>query len=149
MVELRDHMEVISLLGLISHLLIVATLVVLSSCDFMTHTRCEDKLQHEQPSPDGKFVAVINSRHCANDTGLYTWVGLKDSDSESPEIITVLTIRGIHEIAAVWKSPTQLDIDLPQNLNQDVLTQKESWQTVTITHSLKHDGTREPPRKEG
>lgn len=118
-----------------SSLLLIA---LLAGCDFMTHTRCDDKVLSKETSPDRKFVAITYARHCANSTGLYTWVGLEEAslpNQTNSETEAVLTIEGVHDIKAVWQNPRSLEIVSTGVLDgKKVLTQKDSWRTVTISY---------------
>ena len=110
----------------------------LGACDFMKHTRCDDKVLGQQRSPDGKIVAITYARSCANNTGLYTWVGLEDSSTSNqpnPEIEPVLTLKGTPEITVVWQSSGSLEIRSPGLQDpKGVLTREDSWRTVTISY---------------
>ena len=72
----------------------------LSACNFMSHTHCDDGVLGQQRSRDGKIVAITYARSCANNTALYTWVGLQDTSTSSlpnAEIEPVLTMNQGYE----------------------------------------------------
>ena len=111
---------------------------VLCACDFMSHTRCDDKILSQEKSPDGKYMAILYHRSCANQTGLYTCVSLQETAGSSlstGETQPVLTIRGFYEISGVWIGPNHLEIRSEGLQNQKaVLSQESSWKTVSISY---------------
>ena len=110
----------------------------LSACNFMSHTHCDDRVLGQQRSPDGKIVAITYARSCANNTALYTWVGLENTSTSSlpsAEIEVVLTMKGTHEITVVWQSSESLEIQSPGFQDpKAVPTREGSWRTVTISY---------------
>lgn len=111
---------------------------VLGACDFMSHARCEDRILSQEKSPDGKYIAILYQRSCANQTGLYTCVSLQEtarSGLSTGEIQPVLTIRGFHEIDGVWIGPNHLEIKSEGLENEKaVVSQESSWKTVGISY---------------
>lgn len=104
----------------------------------MSHTRCDDNILSKEKSPDGRFVAITYTRRCANNTGLYTCVDLAEDPGTAPvtgEVEPVLTISGIHDIKTVWKSPKNLEISTGLVDAKKIITQRDSWRTVTISHT--------------
>jgi len=108
----------------------------LGGCNSMNHTRCDDKIVAQEKSPDGKYVAVLYHRSCANNTGLYTWASLQDISgipSSQNEAVPILTIRGFHEIGANWIGPNTLEIR-SEGLNDQkaILSQENNWKDIRI-----------------
>ena len=124
-------MKVITALGL----LLIAGL---GGCDFMSHTHCDDTILSQEKSPDGKFVAILYHRSCANHTGLYTFVNVQEISGptfSTGETKPVLTIRGFHEISGVWVAPNHLEIRSEGLQDQKaVLSQESNWKTVSISY---------------
>ena len=116
-------------------LLLIATL---GGCDSMSHTHCDDKILTQQRSPDGKYMAVLYHRACANATGLYTCVNVKETSgavSSQGETQPVLTLRGFHEISASWINPNSLEITSPGLKDQRaVLTQENNWKDIKLSY---------------
>ena len=116
-------------------LFVVATL---SGCDFMSHTHCEDKILVQEKSPDGKYVAILYHRSCANNTGLYTCVNLQETSEtilSKTETQPVLTMKGVHDVTAVWSGPNSLEIKSAGLRDRwEVLTQESGWKTVNISY---------------
>jgi hypothetical protein len=112
------------------------TFITLGGCDFMSHTRCDDKIVAQEKSPDGKYVAVLYHRSCANNTGLYTWASLQDISgipSSQNEAVPILTITGFHEIGANWIGPNALEIR-SEGINDQkaILSQENTWKGIRI-----------------
>ena len=129
--EVESVMKAITSLGL----LLIAGL---SGCGFMSHTHCDDTMLSQEKSPDGKFVAVLYHRSCANHTGLYTVVDVREISEPSlsrGETKPVLTIRGFHEISGVWVGPNRLEIRSEGLQDQKaILTQESNWKAISISY---------------
>jgi len=118
------------IMGALSLLLIVG----LGGCDFMSHTHCDDTILSQQKSPDGKFLATLYHRSCANNTGLYTFVNVQEISGPG-ETKPVLTISGFHEISGVWVDPNHLEIRSEGLQNQKaILSQETNWKTIIISY---------------
>ena len=115
--------------------LVIATL---GGCDFMSHTHCDDTILTQEKSPDGKYVAVLYQRSCANNTGLYTCVNLQESPAtvlSKGQTQPVLTIRGFHEISAIWTGSNTLEIRSSGLKDQKaILSQENGWKTIIISY---------------
>lgn len=112
-------------------------IAIFGGCDSMRHTRCNDTILSREKSPDSRFVAILYRRSCANNTGLYTWVGLQEVSTTmaDTEIEPILTIAGTHDITAVWKNATNLAVDSEGLRNHKaVMTQKDAWKQITISY---------------
>ncbi len=124
----------IKLIGIIS-LLLIATI---GGCDFMSHTHCDDKILTQEKSVDGRYVAVLYHRSCANNTGLYTCVNLQEASTtllSNGEAEPILTIRGLHDITATWTGPNSLEIKSEALQDQKaILTQQDKWKMVNISY---------------
>jgi hypothetical protein len=111
-------------------------IAMLGGCDLMTHTRCDDKILTQEKSPDGKYVAILYHRSCANNTGLYTCVNLQENPgtlSSKGETQPILTISGFYEIRATWNSPNTLEIHSDGlKLQKAILTQEGRWKSVSV-----------------
>lgn len=109
---------------------------MLGGCDLINHTRCDDKILTQEKSPDGKYVAVLYHRSCANNTGLYTCVNMQENlgaRSSKGETQPILTIRGFHEIRAIWISPDTLEIQSGGlKLQKAILSKEERWKSISI-----------------
>jgi hypothetical protein len=118
---------------------ILLVTALMAGCNSMNHVRCDDRVVSKEGSPDGRFVALSYARRCANNTGLYTWVGLEETsrtEESKGESEPVLTIQGIHNIKLVWQNSRSLAVELPKLLDgKGVVTQMDSWRTVTISYS--------------
>jgi len=116
----------------------LSLLIVFSSCDFMSHTHCDDKILSQEKSPDGKYMAVLYHRSCANNTGLYTCVNVQEitgSVFSKGEAQPVLALRGIHEISTTWTSANGLEIKSEGFKDQKtVLTRQDAWKTIKISY---------------
>jgi hypothetical protein len=113
----------------------VLVIAMLGGCDLMNHTRCDDKILTHEKSPDGKYVAILYQRSCANNTGLYTCVNIQETPGNfsKGETQPILTISGFHEIRAIWTSPNTLEIQSEGlKLQKAILTQEERWKSVSI-----------------
>lgn len=113
-------------------------MIVIGGCDFMSHTRCDDKILAQRKSADGKVEIILYQRSCANNTGLYTCADLaatSDNLSGQKERQTILTMRGFHDIAATWTGPESVEIKSPGlRLGGDTLTQENKWKSIHITY---------------
>ena len=111
-------------------------IAMLGGCDLMNHTRCDDKILTQEKSPDGKYVAILYQRSCANNTGQYTCVNLQENPgtlSSKGETQPILTISGLYEIRATWNSPNTLEIQSDGlKLQKAILTQEDRWKSVSI-----------------
>lgn len=120
--------KLISSLGLV-------LLVGVCGCDLMTHTHCEDKILSEMKSPDGKYVAVLAHRSCANGTGLYTGVIVRENSLVLGESVPVLTMRGIHDITGAWIEANHLEVSSEALKDEkSVLSKETSWKSVVISY---------------
>ena len=110
----------------------------MGGCDFMNHTHCDDTILNQEKSPDGKFVAILYHRSCANHTGLYTYVNVQEVSGpilSRSETKPVLTMRGFHEIRGVWVGPNHLEIRSEGLQDQkSILSQESNWKTISISY---------------
>lgn len=127
---------------MLAKIAVVAMLILtmwFEGCDFMKHTRCNDEILRSEKSPDGRFMAIAFARSCANNTGHYTWVALKEGSSITggeSELEPVLTIEGTHDIKLNWRTPNNLQIESSGLQNKkEVITQRDAWEKVTITYA--------------
>jgi len=124
------------LIGILS-LLLISTM---GGCDLMSHTHCDDKILTQEKSVDGRYVAVLYHRSCANKTGLYTCVNLQEASTtllSKGEAEPILTIRGFHGITAIWIGPNSLQIR-SEGLNDQkaILTQHDNWKDIRIFYKI-------------
>lgn len=113
-------------------------MATLGGCDSMSHTHCDDEILTQQTSPDGKYAAILYHRSCANKTGLYTCVNVKETSgtgSSQGETRPILTLRGFHEIKAIWINQNSLEITSTGLKDQRaVLTQENNWKDIKISY---------------
>lgn len=115
-------------------IIIVFLLSGLNACSLMSHSNCDDKTVNELKSPDGKYVAVLFHRSCANGA-LSTWVSVQENTRVFAEGEPVLQLEGIHEINGVWKDSNHLEISSVGFQNQKaVIHQETSWRTISISY---------------
>jgi hypothetical protein len=114
------------------------SIATLGGCDLMSHTHCDDEILTQHRSPDGNYVAVLYHRSCANKTGLYTCVNIKEASgavSSQGETQPILTLRGFHEINAIWINQNSLEITSTGLKDQRVvLTQENNWKDIKISY---------------
>lgn len=118
--------------------LVVLMIPMLGGCDLMRHTSCDDKVLVQEKSPDGKYVAILYHRSCANNSGLYTCVNIQEVSNKviaKPESQPILTIRGFHDISAIWSGPNNLELKTSGLTKQaDILTQENGWKEILISY---------------
>ncbi|GEM_PF-3855706 len=95
---------------------IFVAFILVASCNFMDHAKCEDTVINSVKSPDGKYTVIVYHRSCSAGTGKYTWIKLtKESSSfwSSEYEETLISINGYHSVEITWVSSTQLEMKSP------------------------------------
>ena len=122
----------------IFRILILLTVALSGAChdiSCMKHTHCDDTILERVKSPDGKFVAVLYERACANRTGLSTCVKIEDVAEPDGEPGHVLIVVGLHKISAKWKDAANLQVECAGLPDSIIATQKHEWKQLKIFYN--------------